>query len=255
MRDPSRGDRLEQEAGKEGLDLTIEQLDVTSDRSVRMAVGRVLEAEGRIDVLVNNAGVTHFGSVELLPEELVRAIFETNLFGAVRMIRAVLPSMRARASGSIVNVSSLAGRVPTLPIHGFYAASKHGLSVLSDALALEVEPFGIRVSCIEPGIYATDLVDKAARPIGAASPYQALEEAVVAVFERGMAEGPDARVVAEAIVAAANGPGDGSVHRLVGEEAEQYVEAYRTISEQEYTALVREYVGLSPSDAERQPGT
>jgi NAD(P)-dependent dehydrogenase (short-subunit alcohol dehydrogenase family) len=236
---------LAQAAEEEDLDLTIEQLDVTDDVSVQRAVGQVLDAEGRIDVLVNNAGITHFGSVELLPEEHVRAIFETNLFGAVRMIRAVLPTMRAQGSGAIVNVSSLAGRVPTLPIHGFYAASKHGLSVLSDALALEVEPFGIKVTCIEPGIFATGLIDRAARPVGEDSPYRALEEAVVAVFERGMTEGPDAAFVADAIVAAANGPGDGTVHRLVGDEAEQYVESYRTISELEYTALVREYIGLS----------
>jgi NAD(P)-dependent dehydrogenase (short-subunit alcohol dehydrogenase family) len=217
---------------------------VTDDDSVRLGVGRVLEAEGRVDVLVNNAGVTHFGSVELLQEELVRAIFETNLFGAVRMIRAVLPVMRAQGSGVIVNVSSLAGRVPTLPINGFYAASKHGLSVVSDALAIEVEPFGIRVACIEPGFFATDIACKAERPSADVSPYRALEEAVVAVFERETAAGPDPRAVAGAIVGVARDAGDGSVHRLVGTDAEEYVAAYRSISELEYTALVREYIGL-----------
>ena len=176
---------------------------MTKDDSVREAVGHVLEAEGRIDVLVNNAGITHFGTVELLSEDLVRAIFETNLFGALRMTRAVLPTMRAQGSGSIVNVSSLAGRVPTLPIFGFYAASKHGLSVLSDALALEVEPFGMRVACIEPGFFATDIIDKAVRSTENGSPYQALEEAVVAACEREIGQSPDPKIVADAIVAAA----------------------------------------------------
>ena len=246
MRSPSKSGALTAAAAAEGLSVMVSELDVTKDDSVRKAVGQVLEAEGRIDVLVNNAGITHFGSVELLPEELMRAIFETNLFGAVRMIRAVLPTMRAQGSGSIVNVSSLAGRLPTLPVHGFYAASKHGLSVLSDALALEVEAFGIRVACVEPGFFATDIMHKAVRSTEDGSPYQALEEAVVAACEREIGQSPDPKIVADAIVAAADGTRDGSVHVLVGDDAEQFTEAFRTLSELEYTALVREYVGMKP---------
>ncbi len=246
MRDPGKGGVLTAAAAAEGLSVTVAELDVTKDDSVRKAVGQVLEAEGRIDVLVNNAGITHFGSVELLPEELVRAIFETNLFGAVRMIRAILPTMRAQGSGSIVNVSSVAGRLPTIPVHGFYAASKHGLSVLSDALALEVEAFGIRVACVEPGFFATDIMHKAVRSTEDGSPYQALEEAVVAACEREIGQSPDPKIVADAIVAAADGTRDGSVHVLVGDDAEQFTEAFRTLSELEYTALVREYVGMKP---------
>ena len=211
----------------------------------KSAVEHILEVEGRIDVLVNNAGVDHFGTVECMPEHLVRSIFETNLFGAVRMIRAVLPTMRAQHSGTIVNVSSVAGRLPTLPVHGFYAASKHGLSVLSEALALEVEPFGIRVVCIEPGFIATDFLARAERP-DERSPYRALEDAVVSTCERDIALGPDPQIVAKAILEAAGGTSDGSVHVLVGEDAEESTEASRTLSELEYTAIVREYVGMKP---------
>ncbi len=245
VRDPSRADRLSRAAAEEDLDLTVAQLDVTDDGSVQEAIGRVLDVEGRIDVLVNNAGVDHFGTVECMPEHLVRSIFETNVFGAVRMIRAVLPTMRAQHSGTIVNVSSVAGRLPTLPVHGFYAASKHVLSVLSEALALEVEPFGIRVVCIEPGFIATDFLARAERP-DERSPYRALEDAVVSTCERDIALGPDPQVVADVIAETANGTSDGSVHVLVGDDAEEYNEASRTMSELEYTALVREYVGLKP---------
>jgi NAD(P)-dependent dehydrogenase (short-subunit alcohol dehydrogenase family) len=243
MRDPSRGERLAAMAAEEDLDLSIAQLDVTDEASVQTAIGRVLELETRIDVLVNNAGVDHFGTVECMPEHLVRSIFETNLFGAVRLIRAVLPTMRAQGSGTIVNVSSLAGRVPTEPVHGFYAASKHALSVLSDALALEVESFGIRVACIEPGFIATDFLARAERP-DAGSPYRALEDAVIGTFVREIRKGPDPEIVADAIVAAANG--DGSVHVLIGDDAREFNEAYRTMTEREYMALVREYVGMKP---------
>jgi NAD(P)-dependent dehydrogenase (short-subunit alcohol dehydrogenase family) len=245
MRDPRRGERLSKTAAEEDLDLSIARIDVTDEGSVQEAVQHVLEVEGRIDVLVNNAGVDHFGTVECMPEHLVRSIFETNLFGAVRMIRAALPTMRAQHSGTIVNVSSVAGRLPTLPVHGFYAASKHGLSVLSDALALEVEPFGIRVVCVEPGFIATEFFVNAQRP-DENSPYRALEEAVVSTCERDIALGPEPQIVADVIVETANGTSDGSVHVLVGDDAEEYSEASRTMSELEYTALVREYVGMKP---------
>ena len=245
MRDPRRGEQLVATAGEEDLDLSIAQLDVTDDASVRKAIDRALELENRIDVLVNNAGVDHFGTVEYMPEHLVRSIFETNLFGALRMIRAVLPTMRARRSGTIMNISSVAGRVPTLPVHGFYAASKHGLSVLSEALALEVEPFGIRVVCIEPGFIATGFFVNAERP-DENSPYRALEDAVVSTCVRDIALGPDPQIVADVIVETANGTSDGSVHVLVGADAEEYGEASRTMTELEYTALVREYVGMKP---------
>jgi NAD(P)-dependent dehydrogenase (short-subunit alcohol dehydrogenase family) len=245
MRDPSRGERLAKAAAEEDLDLTVARLDVTDDGSVLEATRRVLELEGRIDILVNNAAVDHFGTVECMPEHLVRSIFETNVFGPVRLIRAVLPTMRTQRSGTIVNVSSLAGRVPTVPVHGFYAASKHSLSVLSEALALEVESFGIRVVCIEPGFIATDFMAKAERP-NEGSPYRALEDAVVGTCEREIVLGPEPQIVANAILETANGTSDGSVHVLVGEDAEEYTEAYRSLSELEYTALVREYVGMKP---------
>src|SRR5579884_261458 len=154
MRNAERGKELLDEA--EAVDLEVLDLDVTSDESVGRAVAQVLERDGTVDVVVNNAGIVHMGSVELLPDALMRETFETNVFGPLRVLRAVLPTMRAQGSGTVVNVSSCAGRVPGLPIHGSYMASKHALSVLSDSLAMEVKPLGIRVVCIEPGFFRSE---------------------------------------------------------------------------------------------------
>ena len=116
-----------------------------------------------------------------------------------------------------------------------------------------MESFGIRVACIEPGFFATDIIEKAARPADPASPYHALEEAVIASVESDIGASPDPKIVADAIVSASDGTPDGSVHVLVGDDAKQYTEAYRTLSEVEYTALVREYYGLSQPIADVGP--
>lgn len=129
-------------------------LDVDSDESV----ARALAEAGTIDVLVNNAGRGIDGSVEEVPLDDVRAIFETNFFGAARMIKAVIPAMRVRGSGAVVNVTSVAGIVAG-PLSGWYAASKFALEALSEALHLEVGHFGIRVIVVEPGSIETRFGD------------------------------------------------------------------------------------------------
>ena len=125
-------------------------LDVDDDASVAAA----LESAGSIDALVNNAGFGVMGPVEMVPADEVRRMMETNFFGAVRMIQAVLPGMLVRGGGTIVNVTSLAGRVAA-PLNGFYAASKWALEGLSEALHYEMGHFGIRVRIVEPGLFET----------------------------------------------------------------------------------------------------
>src|SRR5260370_15024978 len=139
VRHPAKLRQVETAAAAEGLTLGIRELDVTNDRSVQQGVKGILEAEGRIDVLVNNAGVARVGPVELLPDALVRDTFETNFFGPLRTIRAVLPGMRAQRSGVIINISSVAGRPWGKPHTWAYDASKHALGTLSDGLALQLQ--------------------------------------------------------------------------------------------------------------------
>jgi NAD(P)-dependent dehydrogenase (short-subunit alcohol dehydrogenase family) len=245
MRETNRSQDLTDTAAAEGLELRVLELDVTDDVSVERAIDHVLDAETRIDVLVNNAGLLHFGSVERLPDELMRSTFDTNVFGAVRMLRTVLPAMRAQRSGVIINISSVAGRVPAVPIVWSYMASKQALSAMSDSLALELEPFGIRVLSIEPGWFKTGIVAKAGRPSGGDSAYRTLDAAVVALMESVIACGVDPGTVANAVVDAVDSD-DGRIHVLVGYDAEFLLNQYRSLSESEMTAFYKQLIGIKP---------
>ena len=130
-------------------------LDVTDPAQVSAAVAAATERFGRVDVLVNNAGYGYQSSVEEGDEAEIRAQFEANVFGLFAMTRAVLPGMREQRGGAIVNITSVAGLVG-FPASGYYAASKHAVEGFSDALAAEVSPLGISVTCIEPGPFRTN---------------------------------------------------------------------------------------------------
>ncbi|TAJ72594.1 MAG: SDR family oxidoreductase, partial [Gallionellaceae bacterium] len=151
VRNPATATELTEAIAKEKLAIRAVVIDVNADTSVKLGVGKVLEAAGRIDVLVNNAGIGGGGPIEDVPVDWVKTLFETNYFGVIRMIQAVLPGMRARQSGAIINVSSVFGRL-VLAGHGYYAATKYALEAMSEALAQEVQVFGIRVAIIEPGV-------------------------------------------------------------------------------------------------------
>lgn len=125
-------------------------LDVTDEASMEAAVQQIIEAEGRIDVLINNAGYGFYGAIEDVPIDEARRQFEVNLFGLARLTQLVLPHMRARGSGRILNISSMAGRI-TSPLGAWYHATKYALEAFSDALRMEVEEFGIDVVIIESG--------------------------------------------------------------------------------------------------------
>jgi len=129
-------------------------LDVTQSDSVNTAIARTLQQFGRIDVLINNAGYTMLGALEEISEEQTLQVFDVNVFGALRMIRAVVPYMRRQRTGRIINISSIAGKLST-PVNGTYSATKFALEALSDALHLELAPFGIQVVLVEPGAIRT----------------------------------------------------------------------------------------------------
>jgi NAD(P)-dependent dehydrogenase (short-subunit alcohol dehydrogenase family) len=136
-------------------------LDVTSPDSIDQALTQVLERFGRIDVLVNNAGYAVRGAIEEVSDEQVQQMFDVNVFGALRMIRAVAPHMRQQKSGRIINISSLAGKLST-PANGTYSSTKFALEALSDSLRLELAPFGVQVVLVEPGAIQTHF-DKTAQ--------------------------------------------------------------------------------------------
>lgn len=171
MRDP-RGrnaatrEGLESLAGAERLPLTVLEMDVTDDASVEDAVGRALADAGHVDVVVNNAGVAGIGLTEAYTPAQFLHMFDVNVCGAVRVNRAVLPSMRRRRGGLLIHISSAAGRV-VVPAMAAYCASKFALEALADAYRFELLPFGVESVLVEPGIYNTPIFDKAVAPADA----------------------------------------------------------------------------------------
>ena len=149
---------LRHRADTRGLDIAAVEMDVNSDHGVADVVPALEGEHGSIDVLVNNAGYSLWGPVESLSIDELREVIETNLFGAFRLVQAVLPGMVRRGGGTIVNITSIEGRIVT-PFNGGYAASKFGLEGLSEALRLELWPLGVRVAVVEPGLFATRLID------------------------------------------------------------------------------------------------
>lgn len=167
---------LERDGGARTLAL---QLDVRDPENVRSAVEKTIERYGRIDVLVNNAGYGYFGTQEEGELNEIRAMYETNVFGLIAVTQAVLPLMRTQGSGTVVNISSIGGRIAT-PRAGFYHSTKWAVEALSEALHLETHGFGIRVVVVEPGSFDTDFGPRSARRARAdgdpGSPYAGLAE-------------------------------------------------------------------------------
>jgi NAD(P)-dependent dehydrogenase (short-subunit alcohol dehydrogenase family) len=217
---------------KERLSIRPVALDVDDAAAVTRGVGEVLKASGRIDVLVNNAGIGGGGAIEEVPVDWAKSLFETNYFGAIRMIQAVLPGMRERSSGTIVNVSSVAGRfVPAG--HGHYAAVKHALEAASEALAQEVRAFGIRVAIIEPGVVVTPIFTKAKRFTDPASPYAVHVRRLLLGYQMQMktpSQPADvARVIHDAVTTR-----EPKLRYLVGEDAHRLVAGRQRLSDEAF---------------------
>jgi NAD(P)-dependent dehydrogenase (short-subunit alcohol dehydrogenase family) len=173
MRNPSRAPELGERAAQEGLPVKVSVMDVDSDSSVTTAIANIQKDAGHIDVLVNNAGVERHGSIEELPLADVRAVMENNYFGALRCIQGLVPQMRQRKSGCIINVTSVAGRIASSPLAP-YTASKFALEALSEALAQEMKTFNVRVAVVEPGIIDTPMARRLEEETDS-SPYSQLQ--------------------------------------------------------------------------------
>lgn len=156
MRNPENADAFKQKIKEESLDITISAMDVDSDESVNKGIEAIYKEVGTIDVLVNNAGIERNGAIEESSMSDFKSVMETNYFGVIRCIKAVLPQMRTHRRGCIINIASVAGHISNTPL-GSYAASKHAVEAISESLAQEVKPFGVRVAIVEPGIIDTQM--------------------------------------------------------------------------------------------------
>jgi len=185
-------------AGAPGVEMLA--LDVDTDVSVRECTAELLRRAGRLDVVVNNAGRAMLGACEETSADEARALFETNVFGTMRFVSAVLPTLRGQRRGAIVNVGSISGFMG-VPFHGVYAASKHALAGYTEALRLEVEVFGVSVSLVEPAAHRTGI--QMTRPRAPLAPYDVGRERVAAIIRAQIEGGDSPERVVEAIVRAA----------------------------------------------------
>ncbi len=215
-------------------------LDVTSDASVSAAIA----AARQIDVLVNNAGIAIGGPIEKVPLDRAQALFDTNVWGALRMIQAVAPSMRERNRGAIVNVTSVAGRVVG-PLNGIYASSKFALEALTEGLAIELNHWGIRVIAVEPGYIDTAIGENGVDIGQDVPPYDELariwETAQTRLTGDGESQGPElvAVAIAEALEAK-----DVPLRHPVGSDADMIIGTRDSMSYEEFLATMKAFLGL-----------
>lgn len=211
-------------------------LDVVDDDSVQSAV----EAAVPIDVLVNNAAFGVIGPIETIPLDQVRAMYETNVFGVLRMLQAVLPGMRERGRGTVVNISSLAGRMASMPLNGLYASTKHALEAITETLYYEMRRFHIRVVAVEPGWTATAWAGNE-RWLGVDEPpYDELYGYIKALDEEGLEDAASPQDVTAVIVEAIESD-DPPLRMPVGEEGKEVVKTRRQLDDHEWEQLVDEH--------------
>lgn len=234
MRNLDKGDELRSEA--EGLDLEIRHLDVCDPASIEAAIGDPSE----LDVVVNNAGFEVSGSVHMVPDDLMHRQLDTNVVGPIRLIRAVIPAWRRRGSGTIVNVSSAAG-VVGVPFGGAYAATKHALEALSEAVHFENSQAGIRVRLVEPGRFETAFSSNIV-PVPGWEGSDDQGRSIRLREAQGVLNGdgpePDPQDVADAIVRAALDP-DAPFRQFVGNDAQLISATKASMSFEEFDATMR----------------
>lgn len=233
---------------QDGKDLTafdnvlVTQLDVTDTDSIQRAVQQTMDTFGTIDVLVNNAGYGNGGALEAIPMANFRRQFEVNVFGLVETIKAVLPTMRKNQSGTIVNISSIGGRV-TIPFFSPYHGTKWAVEGITEALQYELDPIGIKVRIVEPGAIKTDFAGRSLDFINDEhlTEYQPTFNQFMAGMTDAVNRGAEPEMVAEVIDQAIHGD---KLRYLAGEDAEAMMELRNQVSDQVYLDTAKERFGL-----------
>jgi NAD(P)-dependent dehydrogenase (short-subunit alcohol dehydrogenase family) len=252
MRNLDKSDAIIDLKQKQKLPLEVLKLDVTNDKSVKEAIEKIVNEQETIDVLVNNAGYALVGALEELSIEEIKEQFETNVFGVIRVVQEILPIMRKQRHGTIVNISSLAGRIG-FPLTSAYVSSKFALEGLSESMAYEVEQFGIKVILIEPGVIKTNFDKnlKIGKKVSISttttnnsnSPYADITEKRIAGFKPRFESGSSSIEVAKVILKSVTSKNPPSELRfMVGDDAFKLMEIRKNKSDKEFRKLVMEGV-------------
>jgi NAD(P)-dependent dehydrogenase (short-subunit alcohol dehydrogenase family) len=240
MRNLKKSKTITELASTENLPLQVVQLDVIDKKSVKEAITKIVTEKERIDVLVNNAGYGLFGSLEDVSIEELKAQFETNFFGVIRVTQLVLPIMRKQKSGTIVNVSSVGGRIG-LPVLSAYHSTKFALEGLSESMSYELEPFGIRVVIIEPGVIRTNIMNSsviAKKAQDPKSPYFSLIQKVEYNFKLMMEnESSPPEEVAKAILGVVTSENP-QLRYTVGNDAATMIQARVSMSDNQFKKMI-----------------
>jgi len=242
MRNMSKSDRLIKIASEENLSLNVAQLDVNDDLSVNNAIDKIVKENDRIDILVNNAGYDLFGPLEESSLEEIKQQFETNVFGVIRTTKAVIPTMRKQGKGTIINVSSVGGKVGLLPFLTAYHASKFAIEGFTESLRQELDDFNINIILIEPGYVSSGFLDNSKYAKGFdsnKSPYAKKVEQVFQGFESITAYSSHPSKVAQTILDVLNSPNP-ELRNPVGKDADSIFKTRAELSDKEMEQWSRE---------------
>jgi NAD(P)-dependent dehydrogenase (short-subunit alcohol dehydrogenase family) len=241
MRNLNKSENMKSVATREKLPIRIKQLDVTDDVSVKNAIQTITSEAGRIDILVNNAGYGLNGAFEDLDMDEIKAQYETNLFGLIRTTQAVLPIMRRQKSGTIVNISSGAGRFG-FPTGSAYVSTKFAVEGLSESMSYELEPFGINVVIVEPGVIRTNFGDGsivAKKSRDPNSPYSQMMQRSAAGFEKMIKNASSPDVVAKVVLDAIRDENP-SLRYLAGSDVESWLGGKRKEADEEFYKMMKQ---------------
>jgi NAD(P)-dependent dehydrogenase (short-subunit alcohol dehydrogenase family) len=229
MRNPEMASDFKQIISNESLDIAISKMDVDSDTSVNQCINSIIEKNGQIDVLVNNAGIERHGSIEEMTIDDFEAIMNTNYLGVLRCTKSILPQMRKNHNGCIINVASVAGHIANSPLGG-YAASKHALEAISEALAQEVKPFNIKVYIVEPGIINTQMATNIAVDSGSIYPHS---KRFAGLFAASLKNPTPPSLVADKILEVAES-NSWKLRHPVGPDAEPFIQWRASMSDEQW---------------------
>jgi NAD(P)-dependent dehydrogenase (short-subunit alcohol dehydrogenase family) len=233
-------------AKNENLPLQVIQLDVNNDKSVTDAINRIAKEKDRIDVVINNAGYDLMGALEETSMDEIKGQFETNFFGAVRVMKEVIPMMRKQGGGIIVNITSVGGRI-TFPLNSPYHATKFALEGLSESMQYELEPLGIKIIVIEPGGVGSNflrnlkMASNTSDPLN--SPYRSMQSSISEYFKQWSQNLMHPSEVAKAILQAVTADNP-DFRYVVGKDAAMALESRRNMSDREFQNLMKKQINL-----------